>query len=353
MTHINKIARALLQISLIPFAGIYGIAIIIRNRLYDGGWLTQQKINVPVISVGNITAGGTGKTPFVIALANWLTQLGYSPGIISRGYKRKSRGQQIVKNRGKVLLTPSVAGDEPFLIADQTERTVVITDTDRCAAAETAVNRYGCDILIADDAFQHRRLQRNLDIVLWDIELDPNSCRLLPAGRLREPLKGLRRADLLLISRTTEIPARYHRRFQKVRTVIFIAPLTYGLARIGSLSGNPDFTQEQLSGKTVLTFCGLGNPNQFFDLVASLTKTKPVAKSFPDHYRYTMRDVHWLDHLAKKHNCRYLITTRKDAVNLPAAAQNIADLLVVDIEYIIGEKIKAAILNKLPPRKSI
>ncbi len=351
MTRFKLIITALLIPLLIPIAGIYRIIINIRNRLYDTGFRKQVFCSVPVISVGNITLGGTGKTPLVIELANWLTRLGYSPGIISRGYKRSSRGQQIVKNRTKILQPSLVAGDEPFLMATKTDRVVIIVDADRVAAAATAVNRFGCDILIADDAFQHRRLGRNLDIVLWDIDLNPNRCRLLPAGRLREPLQSLQRADILFISRTDKIPDEYYSTLQKVHPALFMAPLSRHIRHIRSLSDNTEYPQDQLTGVAVLAFCGLGNPNQFFNMITLLTGVPPVQKTFPDHYRYTTRDIQLLTQQADQSGCRFLVTTRKDAVNLPESANSLANLLVIDIEYIIDEKSKAAILHKLPPKQ--
>ncbi|MDO9548074.1 MAG: tetraacyldisaccharide 4'-kinase, partial [Candidatus Marinimicrobia bacterium] len=127
--------KIIIQILLLPFTGLYRVITGIRNRLYDQSILSSHFVNVPVVSVGNIMAGGTGKTPFVIALANWLSEAGYSPGIITRGYRRQSRGQHVVKDPDAILSTPARAGDEPFLIASNTRQTVVIADADRVAAA--------------------------------------------------------------------------------------------------------------------------------------------------------------------------------------------------------------------------
>jgi len=333
-----------------PLAWIFRIVTGIRNYLYDHTVLKSISSNVPIIAIGNITAGGTGKTPFVIALANWLSEVGYSPGIITRGYRRQSKGQQIVRDRDSILLTPLLAGDEPFLIASGTNKAVVIADINRVAAAETAVKTYACDIVIADDAFQHRRLKRDIDIVLWDASHNPKSSHILPAGRLRESIKGLRRTDLLLVSRTDSISVTDTDYFKKINPNLFLFALPMSISQISNLTTGKVITPADLKNERILAFCGLGNPVQFFNTVKKLTQRTPVSKSFPDHYKYNITDLNTLIRQVEKSSCNYLITTRKDVVNLPESTKAIGNLLVIDIHYSINEKIKAAILSKLPPR---
>lgn len=333
-----------------PFAWIYRTVTGVRNFFYDHNILKSISCGVPIISVGNITAGGTGKTPFVIALANWLSEAGYSPGVITRGYRRQSKGQQLVRNRDSILLPPLLAGDEPYLIASGTNQTVVIADTDRVAAANTAVELYGCNILIADDAFQHRRLERDVDIVLWDASYNPKSSHILPAGRLRESIKGLCRADLLLISRTDSVSAIDTDFFRLINPALYLSTLPMSITRISNLATGKVIPPVDLKNKRILAFCGLGNPVQFFNTIKKLTDTTPVTKSFPDHYKYHITDLNALVRQAEKNGCNYLITTRKDAVNLPDTTKTIGNIMVVDIHYSIDEKTKAAILSKLPPR---
>ncbi|MBU1065324.1 tetraacyldisaccharide 4'-kinase [bacterium] len=342
--------KIIFQILMVPFAGIYRVLTGIRNWFYDRRILSSHSVNVPVISIGNITAGGTGKTPFVIALANWLSEAGYSPGIITRGYRRQSKGRHVVRDRNAILSTPLQSGDEPFLIASNTKQTVIIADADRVAAAETAVQMYACDIVIADDAFQHRRLERDIDIVLWDASQNPKTSSILPAGRLRESIKGLRRADLLLISRTDSISSSNADYFKKLNPNLFLSALPMSIRQISNLSTTEVITPADLKKMHVLGFCGIGNPAQFFNTIKILTEITPVTKSFPDHYKYSITDLNALIQQAENTGCRYLVTTRKDAVNLPDSAKSVRNLLVIDIHYTIDEKIKAAILNKLPPR---
>jgi len=337
------------QIFMLPFAGIFRLITGMRNWLYDRGLLKTHSVNIPVISVGNITVGGTGKTPFVIALANWLSEIGYSPGIVTRGYRRRGKGQQIVRDRNSILSTPDQAGDEPFIIASNTRQTIVVADTDRIMAAKTTVKTYACDIVIADDAFQHRRLGRNIDIVIWDADHDPKTSFILPVGRLRESMKGLQRADLLLVSRTDLVSTLSADYFKKINSNLFLDALPMSIGRICLLSTDVEIPTTELKNERATAFCGLGNPDQFFNTVEHLTQSTPVTKSFPDHHKYSVADLNALIHQAKNTGCRYLITTRKDAVNLPDSAKTVQNLLIIDIHYSINDKIKAAILSKLPP----
>ena len=342
--------KIIFQIFMLPFTGIFKLITGIRNQLYDLGLFKTHSVNVPVISVGNITAGGTGKTPFVIALANWLSEIGYSPGIVTRGYRRQSKGQQIVRDRNSILSTPAQAGDEPFIIASNTRQTVVIADTDRVSAAKTTVKTYACDIVIADDAFQHRRLGRNIDIVIWDAGHNPKTSLILPVGRLRESIKGLQRADLLLVSRTDSVSTPSADYFKNLNSTFCLSAIPMSIERICLLSTNVEIPVAELKDERTIAFCGLGNPDQFFNTVEQLTQSTPVKKSFPDHHKYSIADLNALVRQAKNAGCRYLITTRKDAVNLPDSSKTIQNLLIIDIYYLINEKIKAAILSKLPPR---
>lgn len=344
------ILKTIFKTLLLPLAGIYLAITSIRNRLYDWKVLKTHSFNVPVISVGNITAGGTGKSPFVIVLAKILIDAGYLPGIVTRGYKRRSRGQQIVRDRASLQSTALLAGDEPFLIASNVDGAVVISDSDRVAAAQTAVEKFGCDVIIADDAFQHRRLKRDVDIVLWDAHDHPNRSCLLPFGRLRESMRHLRRADLLLVTRTDSVSPDRIAFFRRINPGLFIAPLPMTVTRIVSMKTDRESEKSELWEKRVLAFCGLGNPRQFFNTIKNLTAVNPITRAFADHYKYSAKDIEDLKQQADEKECRYLVTTRKDAVNFPQSARIPDNLLIVDIEYFLSKKIRAAIFHKLPPR---
>jgi len=348
MSHLLRLLRFLL----LPFSWLYRFITGFRNYLFDKSILKETRFHVPLISVGNINLGGTGKTPFVITLSSFLESKGYKVGVLTRGYHRKSKGQIIVKDGNSILASPREAGDEPCLIARKSGNTVVIADADRVEAARCAIEKYHCTALIADDAFQHRYLARDLDIVLWDSHNDPAKEAVVPSGRLRESWKGLCRADMLLVTRTANLPQHIAEFFHAKRTDLFISALPFAVRKIFCLSNHEEISQENLKNRKVLGFCGLGNPRQFFDTIRQLTQIPPVTKIFPDHYKYSENEIDEMIQAAEKQDCRFIITTEKDAVNMPPSAANSSRILIVQISCELTEKIKAAIIKQLPPLKN-
>jgi len=342
----------LLRFLLLPFSWLYRLITGFRNCLFDKSILKETRFHVPVIAVGNITLGGTGKTPFVIALSSFLESKGYKVGVITRGYHRKSKGQIIVKDGKSILASPREAGDEPYLIALKSGNTVIIANANRVEAARCAIEKYHCSALIADDAFQHRYLARDLDIVLWDSYNDPAKEAVIPSGHLRESWKGLRRADMLLVTRTANLPQHIAEFFHTKQRDLYISTLPFAVRKIFRYSGREEISQENLKNRKVLGFCGLGNPRQFFDTIRQLTQIPPVTKIFPDHYKYSENEIDEMIQAAEKQDCRFIITTEKDAVNMPPSAANSSRILIVQISCELTEKIKAAIIKQLPPLKN-
>jgi tetraacyldisaccharide 4'-kinase len=325
-----------------PAAGCYGLVTKCRNFCYDHGIFKTVNLAVPVISIGNITAGGTGKTPFVIALGDYLQQKGWRIAVVTRGYKRKSKGQVVVSNGRQILASQAQAGDEPFLIANRLPRAVVIADADRVAAAQTAIIEFDCNLILADDAFQHRRLGRSLNIVLFDSRTNPKKEDLLPVGRLRESLHGMQRADYLVFSKTAKINAPHAQFFRQInpRLEFVTAPLL--ITGLTDLSGNK-FQPESIRGKKILAFCGLGDNRQFEATVNLLQPAEMIFRGFPDHHKYSAADLRQLIAIAARFGCEYLIITEKDAVNLPRVESGLPKILVLAIALQIDEKIKAAV----------
>ena len=189
------VLRVVLHLSRSPTGGIVAA----RNRLYDGGLLKQQKLPRPVISVGNLTVGGTGKTPTVIFIAHILKDHGYRPAVLSRGYGGSANAPvNVVSDGNRILMGWREAGDEPILIASAVPGIPVLTGSRRLLTGRAAVETFGADVLILDDAFQHRSLFRDIDMVLLDAARPFGNGFLLPRGPLREPRIPLRRADILL-----------------------------------------------------------------------------------------------------------------------------------------------------------
>ncbi|HMQ16529.1 MAG TPA: tetraacyldisaccharide 4'-kinase [Phycisphaerae bacterium] len=287
---------------LAPAAALYGSVIRLRNRRYDGGRAEVRRAAVPVVSVGNVTVGGTGKTPLVITLLHRLRELNCKPAVLTRGY----------------------GGWRPHQ-ADEVREIVeagcgaVVADPDRVRGAQVAVARHHADVLVLDDGFQHRRLARELDIVVIDA-LDPwGGGRLLPAGRLREPLAGLRRAGLIVISRSNLAPGPAVAGIQaRLREICVAAPVV--TARVEAVAveheGGVSEPPELLRGRRVLAVCGLGNPGSFVRLVESLGAEMTGVCEFADHHRYNRSDATRIARRASHDRAETVLTTGKDWVKL-------------------------------------
>jgi len=338
--------KAIFKLFLNIIAFPYMIATSIRNWLYDKNILKTEKLSVPIISVGNITAGGTGKTPFVISLSIILQNSGYKVGIITRGYRRKGKEQIVVSTGKSPIVSPQISGDEPRLMALKAKDTVIIADRDRVASGKTAIEKYNCTILIMDDGYQHRRLSRDLNILLWDAYSNPYKEKVLPAGKLRESWHGLKRSSLLVFTRTDAIPDNYKKFFREKRPDLkqYCSPIS--IEKIVNMTSGGKV--EDLQGHSVLAFCGLGNSQQFFDTVKKLNPSKLITKKFQDHHKYSYKEISSLIEDAKCNNCEFLITTEKDAINFPEKMPKINNLLLLDISLEIKEILKAEILKILP-----
>jgi tetraacyldisaccharide 4'-kinase len=199
------LTNKLWQILLSPFSIVYGFIITLRNLLYDCKILPAYRIQgCPVICVGNITVGGTGKTPAVEYLADYLRRNDKKVAILSRGYGRKSAGTILVSDGEEIRTTPEISGDEPYLLATNLKEVIVVVESDRVAGAAYIKNNFHPDVIILDDGFQHRRLYRDADIVLYDCSTPLGLPLTLPGGKLREPLWNLNRADMIWLSRTDQ-----------------------------------------------------------------------------------------------------------------------------------------------------
>jgi tetraacyldisaccharide 4'-kinase len=291
---------------------LYQGVVATRNDLYDRGVLRQAKLSCPVISVGNLTVGGTGKTPTVILLANLLREQGRRPAVLSRGYGGRAKGPvTVVSDGNSILMDWHEAGDEPVLIAGAAPGVPVLTGPRRLLTGRAAIDRFGADCLILDDAFQHRELARDLDIVLIDAARPFGNGRLLPAGPLREQPSSLRRAGLLVRTgeeRSTQesicqpgLPT-----FRGIRSPQGVVEGKTGKLLPASI----------LQGKKVCAFAGIGRPDAFRTSLAALGAEIVSFRSFPDHHPYGPQELEDLRRLAKATRAARIITTEKDGVRL-------------------------------------
>ena len=292
-----------------PLSALYGAVTRTRLSLYQRGTFHTTKLDRPVISVGNITAGGTGKTPLVEWISKVVAARGKKACILTRGYGRENAQRQVVVSDGATILTtPNEAGDEPYLLATKLlGSAAVICNIDRISAARYAIENFGADCFVLDDGFQHLRVARDLNIVTIDATNPWGGGELLPYGRLREPLSGLSRADYAVLTRCDQVET--------------VEPLHQQLRDL--LHDRPVFESRMRSVKSLLptngpvaAFCAVGNPESFFTQLRNAGYELALQKTFPDHHAYTQQDI---THLIKEASCAgatNLITTAKDAVKL-------------------------------------
>ena len=311
---------------LTPLSIIYGAVARARLMLYGAGVLATHRIDAPVISVGNITAGGAGKTPLVAWLARRVAQAGHRACILTRGYGRADVGKRVVVSDGEhVLADVREGGDEPCLLAELLlGAAAVISDRDRVAAARWALKNFGSEIFILDDGFQHLRIARDLNIAVLDATDPWGGGNLLPAGRLREPPAGLARADCIVITRADmahdlDALCAEAKRFSGGRAVVLTSRMRTLRARpLSSTCLTPTVSpvESVSSAQPVGAFCALGNPRAFFEHLRNDGYISNYQRAFPDHHTYRQADVDALVREAGERGARALLTTAKDAVKL-------------------------------------
>lgn len=310
----NRIYRMLCY----PLSFIYGAMIWLRNKLYDKNIFRSLKNNTcKVISVGNISVGGTGKTPVIKFLADYLKASGFKVAILSRGYKRKSKGSVVVSDGKRVLSDILQSGDEPFLLAKKLPGVPVVTESDRYKGASLISERFQPDVILLDDGFQHRRLFRDLNIVTVDASTGFGRGLLLPAGFLREPLSSLCRASLIWLTRVDQAKeADVLIAKIKKNTRAPIISSYHEAADLIHANTHDRFPLSFLRQKKVLLFSGIANHSAFEDTVKALGSNVVFHKKFPDHYHYRARDIETITGLSQNNNVQLILTTEKDFVRV-------------------------------------
>lgn len=283
----------------------YGLAIWARNRAYDCGWMRVARVGVPVISVGNLTTGGTGKTPCVEYLARFLSDSGHRVTILSRGY-----GSGDGPNDEALVLEENLP-DVPHMQA-----------ADRASLAATAIEELEPDVLVLDDGFQHRRLGRNLDIVLVDATLPWGFGYLTPRGLLREPPGELRRAGVVIVTRcdqaSPDVVAAIRDRVRAISSEVIVAEAIHE-PMCWVDAGGTEYTLGELKGQSVAAFCGIGNAGAFWSTLESLGLRLVHNREYADHFRYRRDDVTELQDWLAQTNVDLAVTTQKDLVKLRVA----------------------------------
>ena len=297
-----------------PLTGIYGAATALRNKLFDRGVLSSRRLEQPVVSVGNLSVGGSGKTPFVIALGELLKARGIQFDVLTRGYGRKSRGVLMVESGGNA----SDFGDEPLLIARRLGVPVIVGES-RYEAGRIAEQKFQPQLHILDDGFQHRSLFRDFDIVLMT-ERDFDD-RMLPSGHLREPVSSLQRADAIVLPQ--DFPGKnFSVHDLTIDSFARRGKLIWRMHREISLPAAP---------VEPIVFCGIARPEQFFAQVRAAGIMPAAEIKFRDHHAYEKSDIERLIAMRGKLGAGGFLTTEKDAVNLGPSQEYLKPLGIAEL----------------------
>ena len=350
------LGAALLRLLLGVGSAGYSIAVRLRNFLYSKGWLKAHRADAVVISIGNITAGGTGKTPLVIWLCKQIIsdskfQIANSQcAVLTRGYKAGK------DSRGKT----QYYRDEPAILAESCPEVEVIVNPDRVAGAIEAVSKFGSKVLVMDDGFQHRRLGRDLDIVAIDATLPFGYGRMLPAGLLREPVASLKRAGVVVITRCDQInDTELNEIEKKLRTInpkMIIARSIHAPAYVKS-ADNKEISLEHIKVKKIFAFCGIGNPDAFLNTIKQLGANLVGSKVYNDHHHYTNDCLADINEKAGALKADLILTTQKDWTKIISDFKfQISDFesslpfayIGIEIKFLAGEdKLRGLIENTL------
>jgi len=306
----------------------YVLVIKLRNSFYANGKFKSHSAAAPVISIGNITTGGTGKTPLVIWLCNFLAGKSITCGVLTRGYKTND----------------SDLSDEPAIIAKNCPDAKVVINPDRCEGAKRAIEKLDASVLVMDDGFQHRKLKRDLDIIAIDATCPFGYGKILPAGLLREPINSLTRAHAVIITRCNEASAEDLRQIEEkvlaVNPDLIIAKTQHSPIAVKALNGN-SLELDELKNKRVFAFCGIGNPDSFFNCLESLEANNVGGNVYNDHHQYKADDMTDIYEEAGYLNAELILTTQKDwtkvAILSPAKSDIPLGYLQIELRFTQGE----------------
>ena len=341
-----------IEFLLFIFSFFYGGLVKLRSAAYQRGMIKSKKLPCKVISIGNITTGGTGKTPMTIYVAELVQRLGYVVAVISRGYKGElEKIGGIVSNGKTVLMGPEKAGDEPFMLAGRLKNIPVIVGKDRFEAGMQAVKKFNPDIIVLDDAFQHLKLRRDINLVLLDAKRPFGISHLLPRGILREQPSSLLRSDAFILTRF-DCASKYalENSLAGLKALIqskpvfktFHEPYAYivkkgNLVPFESISRNSFlYAFDFLRDRRVFAFAGIARKDDFLHTVKSFKCDITNFLEFEDHHQYSDNDLNSMFSLAEKANVEFIITTEKDYARIAHKIKWPVDLLVVGVEISFG-----------------
>ena len=335
----HKVIAPKRALHLMPVYGVlrlvsvfYALGQRVRARLYRGKLFQTRRLNCRVISVGNLTLGGTGKTPTVMMVADTLRGKGFKPAILSRGYGGQSRESVNVVNDGRqTLFSPEVVGDEPVMMARRLKDIPVLTGRIRYETGKYAIEHFGADVLILDDGYQHLPLHRDLNILLCDATHPFGNGVVFPAGELREPLSAIGRADLICLTRcrednsTDRIDGCNRKRVPVIKTGLRVQSVI-------ELSSGEETGIETVQHQPAAAFCGIAHPLDFFHMLEQVPVQILDQNYFPDHHDYSTDELKAIENRAKQTGAKLIVTTEKDAVKLRGHA---FDLPVYSVRIVL------------------
>ena len=317
-----------------PLAGLFRIGVALRHAGYNHGWLKTHRLSRPVVSVGNLTVGGTGKTPLVASIAKILLAQGLKPSVLTRGYGRKNESElRVIEPGAGNRVSPQEVGDEPTLLSRMLPEIPIVLCADRFRGGQAAEKQFQVDAHILDDGFQHLALARKVDVVALDATQPISNWRLLPAGRQREPFSALRRAQMVVITRTNSAdPKHVEDLVTRVspNTKVFRSQ-TVLRGWTDAWSGEP-VALAKIQAQKVAAFCGIGNPLAFFTDLRHWGFSVVEEQAFPDHHAYAGEEIQRLVSRASKNGATALLTTQKDAVKFSRDWKPQLPILYCEIE---------------------
>lgn len=335
--------RLVLALLFLP-SFLYAWIMTLRSWCYRTGILKTSHLPLPVISIGNITVGGTGKTPVTAHIAQLLLEKGLRVVVLSRGYGGSLEGQCAVVSDGVTLFEqPDACGDEPYLLASTVPGLAVVIGSNRYQAGLLALERLKPDVFLLDDGFQHIRLHRDVNILLLDCTSPFGNGKVLPAGPLREPLSALQRADLVIHTRCAE----EQQPSATIRGSIASCKAGYRLGRFYRYESGTELAREQLGSEPVIACAGIAHPSSFFNGLKEIGIVPCTTVALPDHVSYSAEQVASLNQLAKEHKACWLLTTEKDAVKLAQRNDLLDGLIVVAVGLELDFKDEQALRQTL------
>jgi tetraacyldisaccharide 4'-kinase len=341
MVRISWIKQGLLPISWMA-AGLYGIGVRFRLWLYHRRVLVSRRLPLSVISIGNLTVGGTGKTPHTALIATYLHQRGIRTAVLSRGYGgTKMKQGAVISDGPSIVGTVEEGGEEPFWLAQKCPGIPVVVGKDRYRSGLTCVKQWQTQWAVLDDGFQHLNLGRDINILLFSASSPFQGGRLLPLGLLREPITEMKRADIVLITHAERLNSSERSdRSAQVHAQYPAMPVFFSEHRPSVLWRYPDknlLPLSWLAGKSLLAFCGLAEPESLMFSLRQLQADPVKVVEFPDHYYYGEKDKRDLETLCRSLKIPWLITTEKDALKLGEWKATDLKILVLGIEVEVLE----------------